>query len=512
MMRFSLATCYFLLASWLPCSSRATHYELQTGACIIFGRLFYSMRFFITVVSFIAFFSIGVSAQTTGTADSRQIAAQAFENGQNAQERGDFTTAVRFYTDAIKAEPGVFQIYYQRATALLRLGRTDESEQDLKKVIELKSDFARAYRLLGQIYLDRDKNEEAKRQFARALDLDPKLSDTRLLYASALLKINDFAAAITELRRAIEQGEATALAYALLGVAEERTDKLDEALGDFSRALEMQPGHATALEGRARVHEKRGALDQAISDYSAAYKLQPSRDLALRLAALNIRAGQIPAAIHIYRALLIEKPEDMNLRIELLQLMVKNNQADEAATEIDRLLKAQPGNAKLLMLAGDLFESKPEQAGAYYQRALQADPANNRARVQLGASLVRALKFQEAVPVLNEAITREPDNYPAHASLATALFKLDQYPQAAGEFIWLINRKPEIAASYFFLGISLDRLGDCQQAIRAYQEFVRRADEKVNVEEIKNANLRLSLLQKLAKEGKCKSLAKGKSQ
>jgi hypothetical protein len=94
----------------------------------------------------------------------------------------------------------------------------------------------------------------------------------------------------------------------------------------------------------------------------------------------------------------------------------------------------------------------------------------------------------------------------------TALFKLDQYPQAAGEFIWLINRKPEIAASYFFLGISLDRLGDCQQAIRAYQEFVRRADEKVNVEEIKNANLRLSLLQKLAKEGKCKSLAKGKSQ
>ncbi len=467
------------------------------------------MRSIITVASFIILLATLALAQTT--ADTRQIAAQAFENGQNAQERGDFATAVRFYTEAIKAEPAVFQIYYQRATALLQLGRPDESEADLKKVIELKPDFARAYRVLGQLYLDKDKNEDGKRQLARALELDPKLRETRLLYASALLKTNDYAKAIAELRTAIEQGEATPLTYALLGVAEERADKLDEALGDFSRALELQPQQATALEGRARVYEKRGALDKAIADYSAAYKLQPSRDLALRLAAMNVRAGQTSAAIHIYRALLIEKPDDMNLRVELLQLMVKNNQADEAIGDIERLLKAQPNNARLLVLAGDLFESKPEQAVAYYQRALQADSANNRARTQLGASLVRALKFQEALPVLSEAITREPNNYPAHASLATALFKLNQYPQAASEFIWLIKAKPEIAASYFFLGISFDRLGDCQQSTQAYQEFVRRADTTVNAEEIKDANLRLSLLQKLAKEGKCKSLAKGKS-
>lgn len=470
------------------------------------------MRFFITVVNLIVLSIMVASAQTTGAGDSKQIAAQAFENGQNAQERGDFNAAVRFYTEAIKAEPAVFQIYYQRATALLQLGRTDESEKDLKKVLELKADFPRAYRVLGQIYLDKDQNEEAKQQFARAIELDPKMRDVRLLYASALLKTNDYVKAISELRAAIEQGEATALTYALLGVAEERTGKLDEALADFSRALGMQPQQATALEGRARVYEKRGAFDQAIADYSAAYKLQPSRELALRLAALNIRAGQIQPAIHIYRALLVEKPDDLNLRIEMLQLMVKNNQAAEAAGEIDRLLKVQPNNARLLLLAGDLFESQPEQAAPYYQRALQIDPANNRARVQLGAALVRSLKFQEALPVLSEAITREPTNYPAHASLATALFKLNQYPQAASEFIWLINSKPEIAASYFFLGITFDHLGDCQQAMRAYQEFVQRADEKMNAEEIKDANLRLSLLQKLAKEGKCKSLAKGKSQ
>src|SRR5262249_39772917 len=108
-------------------------------------------------------------------------------------------------------------------------------------------------------------------------------------------------------------------------------------------------------------------------------------------------------------------------------------------------------------------------------------------------------------------ISREPNNYPAHANLATALFKLQQYPQAAREFIWLVNTKPEIAASYYFLAISFDKLGGCEEATKAYNEFVRRADANLNREEIKDANLRLSLLQKLAKDGKCKSALKGKS-
>src|SRR5262249_52240592 len=150
-------------------------------------------------------------------------------------------------------------------------------------------------------------------------------------------------------------------------------------------------------------------------------------------------------------------------------------------------------------------------AAQFYQRALQVDSANNRARVQLGASLVRSMQFQAALNVLNEALAKEPNNYTAHANLATALFKLEQYPQAVREFAWLVNAKPDIPASYYFLAISFDKLGGCEEAMKAYNEFVRRADSTVNREEINDANIRLSLLQKLVKEKKCKSALKGKS-
>ncbi len=450
-------------------------------------------------------------AQHPDHTDPRQKAAVAFDEGQNAQERGDMLSAVKFYTDAINAAPTMFQIYYQRATALIALSRESEAEADLKKVIELNADFARAHRALGQLLLDRGITDDALREFARAIELDPKLTGVRIYYASALIKNNQPAKAIEHLRAALEQNESPALAHALLGIAEERTGKPDDAFNDYSRAIEMDAGIAPAREGRARLFEAKGETAKAIEDYTIAYRAQPSPELARKLADLHARAGQAQAAIQLYRGLLLEKPDDLGVRAEMLRLMIENGQAEEATRELKKILAASPANAKLLTLAGDIYlADKPEEAAEYYRRAVELSPDDNRARVQLGAALTRSSQFEVALPVLADAISREENNYAAHANLATALFKLKRYPQAAAEFIWVLKQKPDIPASYFFLAISLDRIGDCEQAVRAYQAFTRIADPAANKEEIEEANIRLSLLEKLVKSGKCKSLVKGK--
>lgn len=451
------------------------------------------------------------SARATSADGKHSAAAAAFDEGQNAQQRGDLNSAVRFYTTAIVADPSLFQAYYQRASALIGLGREAEAEADLKKVTQLEPNFARAHRGLGQIWLDRGQTEDAKRELARAVELEPKLTGVRIYYASALLKSGEPGRAIEHLRFAIEQREEVTLAYALVGVAEERLGKSAEAFADYSRAIELDANNATAHEGRARLLETRGDFAKAIEEYTAAYRAQPSRELAIKLAQLHTRTGQLQAAIHIYRRLLLEKPDDFAIRAEMACLMADNGQGQEAEIEMTRVVAAKPADAKLLAKAGDFFfKEKPAQAADYYKRSIEADPNDNRVRVQLGASLVRSLQCEAALPVLGEAIAREADNYAAHASLATALFKLKQYPEAAREFIWIIRIRPEVSASYFFLAISLDHIGDCQQALRTYQEYVRRADAAANKNEVEEANTRSVQLQRLIKERKCNSAVKAK--
>ena len=442
----------------------------------------------------------------------QRSAAESFDEGQTAQQRGDLYSAVKFYTAAVSSDPSLFQAYYQRATALLALGRENEAEADLKKVTELEPKFARAHRTLGQIWSDRGQTQAASIELARAIELEPKLTGTRIYYASALLKLGKPESAIEHLRAAVELREEVPLAYALLGVAEERLGKQTEAFADYSRAIELDSANATAHEGRGRLFEARGDVAKAIEEYSVAYRSQPSREAAIKLAELHRQAGQLQAAIQLYRRLLLERPDDLASRMEMACLMADNGQAEDAEKEIARVVAAKPTDAKLLSKAGDFFfKERPGIAADYYRRSIEANPNDNNPRVQLGASLVRSMQFDAALAVLAEAISREPNNYAPHASLATALFKLKRYPEAAREFVWLIRAKPDIAASYFFLAISLDHLGDCEQALKSYQEFIRRGDPVANKNETEEARSRSFQLQRLIKEKKCGAAAKPKS-
>ena len=454
-----------------------------------------------------------VTAQSSRalSANSQRSAAESFDEGQNAQQRGDLNSAVKLYTAAVTSDPSLYQAYYQRATALLALGRENEAEADLRKVTQMEPKFARAHRALGQIWSDRGQTEAASRELGKAIELEPKITGTRIYYASALLKLGKPAEALEHLRAAIELHEEVPLAYSLLGVAEERLGKQTEAFADYSHAIELDASNATAHEGRARLFEAQGETGKAIEEYSVAYRSQPSRDAAIRLAGLHRKAGQLQAAIQLYRRLLLERPDDLSSRMEMAYLMAENGQADDAEKEIARVVAARPTDSVLLTKAGDFFfKERPAAAVEYYRRAIEANPKDNNARVQLGASLVRSMQFEPSLPILAEAISREPNNYAPHASLATALFKLKQYPDAAREFIWIIRARPEVPASYFFLAISLDHLGDCEQANKSYLEFMRRADAVANKNEIEEARTRSVALQRLIKERKCGSAAKTK--
>src|ERR1700759_2330550 len=104
--------------------------------------------YFITFIALLMMASPICRAQTGSQKEDSQAAAAAFEQGQTAQQRGDMSAAVRYYTTAINAAPSLYQPYYQRATALMAQGHDKEAEADIRKTIALKPDFARAYRAL----------------------------------------------------------------------------------------------------------------------------------------------------------------------------------------------------------------------------------------------------------------------------------------------------------------------------------------------------------------------------
>ena len=106
---------------------------------------------------------------------------------------------------AVKNLPKSPELVYDYAMAAERLGKLDVMEAELRKVIQMKPDFAAAYNALGYSFADRNiKLEEAKTLIETALKLQP--NDHYMLDSLGWVhyRLGNLALAVEHLRKAYE--------------------------------------------------------------------------------------------------------------------------------------------------------------------------------------------------------------------------------------------------------------------------------------------------------------------
>ena len=183
------------------------------------------------------------------------------ESGQNAQQRMQFTqaeaqllrdandyrAAYDVLTQALEKDPKSPELLYDHAMAAEKIDRIDVLESNLRKVIEIKPDYAHAYNALGYSLADRNTRlQEAYTLIEQALKLapeDPFIMDSM---GWVLYRMSQHDAALTFLKRAFESrpdAEIAAHLGEVLWVAGQR----DEARRIWESALKNDPGNEVLL-------------------------------------------------------------------------------------------------------------------------------------------------------------------------------------------------------------------------------------------------------------------------
>lgn len=106
------------------------------------------------------------------------------------------------------------------------------------------------------------------------------------------------------------------------------------------------------------------------------------------------------------------------------------------------------------------------------QRAVQADPRNHVALVQLGRLHEQRGDWQSAIDCFERALAVEPRFWPAHERLGHALFASRDYGAAARHFTRITQLWPEWAPAYNNLGSALGALGRMSEAAAAFERAV----------------------------------------
>jgi tetratricopeptide (TPR) repeat protein len=451
-------------------------------------------------------------------ADVFKQAAALFEAGQAAHQRGELEKAIENYTEALKLDPSLWQVELQLGLANLSLNRPSDARKSIRRAIEQLTQYedssdqrvalARTYVVLGEVALAEAKREEAENAFRRALELNPKAARAHAGLAEIKLNSNQYADAIAEAKSALEAGDKSASTYALLGEALTKAGQYDEALLVLNELLKQEPHNAAARRYRAEISLARKDHAGATNDLRAAIRVESRVQDRLRLAELHARAKQYDEASALYQQILKDEPASNEARAGLSIVLLESGKASEAITQLEKLLEPDPKNATIRAQLAELYLPKqPGKALEQYVVAAKLAPNNLSYQIGVGTALIKLRRFQEAVPVLQSVLVENPKDeiaYFAHTNLATALFELDDFANAAREFVWILNHQRQqkrVAVTLYFLGICFDKLGDYEQALKAYEQFLSLATAE-NQLEIDKVKLRLPSLQRQIKEGK----------
>lgn len=118
--------------------------------------------------------------------------------------------------------------------------------------------------------------------------------------------------------------------------------------------------------------------------------------------------------------------------------------------------------------AGDL-----DVAAQGFRQALEIDPANNAARLNLASTLIQAGDLEAARPVLEEALRRDADNSSAHYNLGLVLERTGQREVALHHLQQAAELAPDFVDAHMSYGLLLQQAGRLAEAERQYSLAAR---------------------------------------
>ena len=275
--------------------------------------------------------------------------------------------------------------------------------------------------LLGQVYQDTAKTEQAIAAFEAVLALSPE-------HKPALHALG---------RAALQRGE------------------LDKAQAAFEKLLDAPDSRAAALAGLGMIAMARNDPRGAVARLEEALQLAPGAARLRQPLAMAWRAAGDAAKAQA--ALLGFSPDapEPGVPDPLVRVL-----ADKAAT------------SRALLQRGQRYgqEGKFDLAAQAFKAAAQSQPNDAATLVNLGISLANLGQLEPAEQALRRSLAVDANNPVAQFSLAIVCDRQGRDADARALYTAIIGRDPRHHQARLYLADALLRSGDADTAVRIYSE------------------------------------------
>jgi Flp pilus assembly protein TadD len=366
----------------------------------------------------------------------------------------------------------------------------------LQKFLAEKDDFAYAHFQLGYAYTGLQRTEEARREYERAMQLDPKMPEAAL-NLGILLTAEAPGAAIAPLRRAVELLPTQSRPRTLLGLAYEKSGDLKSAATEYEGALALDPKDVETTLHLAQLYLHQNRNEEAETKFRAVLSSEPESQAALSGLATALEAEKKPEAAEAYRDYLKTKPDDAAAREHLVHLLISDEKYDEALAEMEKAEKGGNASLESLKLRADILigEKKWDTAISTLKQAVALAPNDAQLRGGLGRTYLQQRDFVNAEKELKAAIQLDAKNVTYWKDLASTSYLAGEYATTLAVLDHVAQQGPATAGELFVRALCYDKLQQTKAALDAYEKFLQ-ADQNQNADQVWQAQQRISVLKR----------------
>ncbi len=193
----------------------------------------------------------------------------------------------------------------------------------------------------------------------------------------AHLEAGEYAAAITDLKAAVEADPGSGEAHLLLGQAYNQTGDLAKAKQEFSTVIALDPDNAAAHHNLGVTYFQMGDLNTALSEFQTALQLDPDADTHYQLGAIYLNSAfsaDDPSA-----------PPDQQI-------------IDQAVAEFEAALELEEDMPQALIGMANVYLLRADYASAItaLHKAIEQVPDSPEAYYALGGALAQSGDVEEA--------------------------------------------------------------------------------------------------------------------
>ncbi|MEQ1824560.1 MAG: tetratricopeptide repeat protein [Pirellula sp.] len=336
----------------------------------------------------------------------------AMDMAEQHFQQGRLDIAETVYRKVIEWEPKYAEPFHFLGLIASRRGDYTTAINCYRQAIALEANVPYFHINLGNILESCGKRVDAMACYQHAIRLDDSLFAPHLNLGNAFMDMGHSDNAIACYRHAIQRRPDSAEAYNYLGDAYVQKGAMSNAIGCYRHAIGLRPEYAQAYNNLGVALNSQGNRQQAIECWTRALELNPSFvDAMCNLGQAYKELGNCETAVAIFRRALELSPNVAELHNNLALALCKLGRPTEAVQCLRRACELSPQSVEMISNLGSALrdDGRFEDAINYYHSAIQLDPTFAEAHLNLGLVLKDQGKLDEAESSYNRALAIRPD-------------------------------------------------------------------------------------------------------